>query len=121
MRANSTTSLGREHEEYVVEVYDWANGWRSRSSGSSPHQPIDVTTEVSVIECEATEKQSYSLKKSFWQEIVSKQHTGKMPMLAVRFKDPTSSKSTDLAVIGLEDLSEMMEELEAYREQALKR
>jgi hypothetical protein len=74
-----------------------------------------------VIECEATEKQSYSLKKSFWEEIVSKQHTGKMPMLAVRFKDPTSNKSTDLAVIGLEDLSEILEELEAHREASLKR
>lgn len=121
MRAKSTTSLGKDHEEYVVEVFEWANGWRSRSSGASAHQPIDVTTTVSVIECEATEKQSYSLKKAFWQEIVSKQHTGKTPMLAVRFKDPASSKSTDLAVIGLEDLSEMMEELEAYRESSVRR
>jgi hypothetical protein len=115
MRAKSTTAMGREHEEHVVEVFDWAAGNRSRSSGASFHDPVDVTTEVSVIECEATEAKSYSLKLSFWKEVFNKQHTGKIPMLAVRFRDPTGGRNTDLAVIDLQELSAIMEELEVYR------
>jgi hypothetical protein len=58
VRAKSTSAMGKEHEEHVVKAFEWANARRSRSSGASFHDPIDVTTEVSVIECEATEKKS---------------------------------------------------------------
>jgi hypothetical protein len=107
--------MGKEHEEYVAQIFKWAFGKRSRSSGASFHDPIDVTTEVSVIECEATEKKSYSLKLSFWKEVFNKQHSDRIPMLAIRFRDPTGGKNTDLAVVSLHDLSAMMEELEVYR------
>jgi len=113
--------MGQEHENAVVDSFNWAKAWRSRSSGSSDREPIDVTCDVAVIECEATEKQSYSLKKTFWQEIVEKQYDGKMPMLGIRFRDPTSDKHTDLAVMSLADASAILEELEALRTLALKR
>lgn len=120
MRAKSTTSMGKEHEEHVVEVYKWADAKRSKSSGASFHDPIDVTTEVSVIECEATEAKSYRLKLEFWEEIFAKQHSGKVPMLAIRFRDPVSGKHTDLAVMDLLEASAMQEELEAYRDDSVK-
>jgi hypothetical protein len=121
MRAKHTTGMGKEHEEAVVEAYSWANSARSKSSGASMHDPIDVTTDVSVVECEATEAKSYTLKLSFWQEIVEKQHSGRMPMLAVRFRDPITKKHTDLAVLELSELSALQEEVEAYREEAILR
>lgn len=121
MRATSTTGMGKEHEEAVVESFEWANGWRSKSSGASFHAPVDVTTDVSVVECEATENKSYSLKLSFWEEVVEKQHSGKMPMLAIRFRDTTSSEHTDLAVMSLAEASALLEELEAHRNESITR
>lgn len=121
MRAKSTSSMGKEHEEHVVEVYGWANARRSKSSGASFHDPIDVTTEVSVIECEATEGKSYRLTLDFWNEVIGKQHSGKTPSLAIRFRDPITGKHTDLGVVSLNELSAMQEELEAYRDDSVKR
>lgn len=121
MRAKSTSGMGKEHEEYVVEQFVWANANRSRSSGASFHDPVDVTTDVSVIECEATENKSYSLKLSFWDEVVQKQHSGKLPMLAIRFRDVVNGKHTDLGLIDLGELSALLEEVEAYRDTAVKR
>jgi len=121
MRAKSTSGMGKEHEEHVVKVYEWANARRSRSSGASFHDPIDVTTEVSVIECEATEGKSYRLTLDFWNEIVAKQHSGKTPSLAIRFRDPTTGNHVDLAVVSLNELSAVQEELEAYRVDSLNR
>jgi hypothetical protein len=121
MRSKSTTSMGREHEEAIVELFEWDNAWRSKSSGASMHAPIDVTTDSLVIECEATEAVSYRLKLDFWKEVVSKQHTGKLPSLAVRFRDPTSNKHTDLVVMNAHDLTAILEELEVYRSKVLER
>ncbi len=121
IRPLSTSQMGKEHEEYIVEAFAWANGRRSRSSGASFHDPIDVTSDVLVTECEATEKKSYSLKLSFWEEIVQKQHSGKAPSLAIRFLERDKQKSTDLMVVEAEYLSSLLEELEAHRNLALER
>lgn len=121
LRAKHTSGQGKEHEEHVVKEFAWANAWRSRSSGASFHQPIDVTTDVSVIECESTENKSYSLKLSFWEEIVQKQHSGKLPMLAIRFRDATNGKHTDLGLVSLGELSALLEEVEAYRNESITR
>lgn len=121
IRPLSTSQMGKEHEEYIVEVLAWANARRSRSSGASFHDPIDVTSDVLVTECEATEKKSYSLKLSFWEEIVQKQHSGKLPSLAIRFLERDKQKTTDLIVMEAETLSEILEELEAHRNLALER
>lgn len=120
MRAKHTTGMGKEHEDHVAQVYAWASGHRSPSSGASQGD-ADIVTEVSVIECEATENQSYSLKRSFWEEVVGKQHSGKAPRLAIRFRDTTGRKHLDLAVISLDDLAALEEEVEAYRNEAIER
>jgi hypothetical protein len=119
MRAKSTTSQGKEHEEFIVDLFEWANAWRSKSSGSSFHAPVDVTTDVSVIECESTEAKSYRLTLDFWREVERKQHTGKLPMLAVRFRDPANGKHVDLLVLNAHDGTTLLEEVEAYRDDSV--
>jgi hypothetical protein len=113
---NSTTAKAKEHEEYVAKTFSWDNAKRSRSSGAALHDPIDITSDSCVIEAEYTENKSYRLKLEFWQEVVGKQYNGKMPILAVRFRD---AKSTDLGIVDLNDLSALLEEVEAYRLEAL--
>ncbi len=121
MRSKNTTGMGKEHEEHVASVYAWADGRRSRSSGASFHDPVDVTTDVSVIECEATEAKSYRLTLDFWNEVVNKQHTGKTPMLAVRFRDPISGQHVDLAILKLSEVAALQDEVEGYRNEIISR
>lgn len=90
----------KEHEEFIAKLY---GGRRSKSSGASFHDPIDVTTDSMVIECEYTENKSYSLKKSFWKEVVNKTHSSKQPALAIRFLDLDTGDSIDLLVISVHD------------------
>jgi hypothetical protein len=119
-KAKSTTGMGKEHEEFVTEMFEWDNARRSRSSGASAHDPVDVTTDSMVIECEATEAKSYSLKLSFWEEVKQKQHSGKQPGLAIRFRDPANGKHTDLLISNLHDATADREELETLRTMAIK-
>jgi len=121
MKASSTTAMGREHEQTVVDAFAWANAWRSTTSGASATQPVDVTSDVMVCECEATDAQSYRLTLKFWREVFQKQQMDKIPMLAVRFRDGGTGRHTDLVVMSLNDASSMMEELEAHRNVAIKR
>jgi hypothetical protein len=119
--AKSTTGMGKEHEEYIVSLLEWDSARRSRSSGASFHDPIDITSDGLVMECEATENKSYSLKLDFWNEVTSKAHTGKLPALGIRFRDTVNDKHTDLIVMEAHDVAQMLEELEAYRSEALKK
>lgn len=116
----STTGMGKEHEEFIVNLLSWDNARRSKSSGASFHDPIDVTSDSLVVECEATENKSYSLKRSFWEEIVRKQHSGKLPALAIRFREATGTNE-DLLIMKAADVSALLEEVEAYRKDALDR
>lgn len=120
-RAKSSTAMGREHEERIVKIFDWDNAYRSRSSGASFHDPVDVTSDNFVIECEATEAESYRFKLKSWFEVRGKQHSGKRPMWAVEFRDIDHGKHLDLVMMDANDVSELMEELEAYRKEALER
>ncbi len=119
--SKSTTGMGKEHEEYVVSLLEWDSARRSRSSGASFHDPIDITSEGLVLECEATEKKSYSLKLSFWEEVRKKAHRGKLPALAIRFRDADNGKHTDLMIMEAHDVAEMLEELEVYRTEELRK
>lgn len=102
--------MGKEHEEYVVQCLRFDGARRSRSSGASFHDPIDVTTDNWIIECEATEKESYRLKKEFWQEAVKKTYGDRWPALCIRFRDVLNPKrSLDLVVIKLEDFKMLTE------------
>lgn len=120
MKASSTTAMGREHEQTVVEKFAWANAVRSTTSGASSTQPVDVTSDVMVMECEATDAQSYRLTLKFWREVFQKQQMDKTPMLGVRFRDGGTGRHTDLVVMSLADASAIMEELEAHRNVAIK-
>ena len=119
--SKSTTGMGKEHEESIVKLFEWANAGRSRSSGASQHDPIDITSDIAVIECEATENKSYSLKLSFWREVFEKQYNGKIPLLGIRFRDPIGTDHTDLIVMSAHDVAALLEEVEAYRNEALAR
>lgn len=121
LQAKSTTSKAKEHEEFVEKMYEWDHAKRSRSSGASFHDPVDVTSDSLVIECEYTENDSYRLKRSFWEEVVKKQYNGKQPTLAIRFREKFSEGHDDLIVMSLHDHTAIMEELEAYRAEALQR
>ena len=121
VRKQSTTGMAKEHEEFVADLFSWANGRRSRSSGASFHDPIVVTTDVTVTECEATENQSYRLRKDFWKEIIQKQHSGKNPTLAIRFIDKPNQEIIDLMVIDAGELAALYEEVEALRTIAVRR
>src|SRR5258708_5739841 len=112
MRSKTTTSMSKEHESAVADLFSWENGRRSRSSGANPADNVDVQTDSLVIECEATEAKSYRLRLDFWEEVVSKQHTGKLPALAIRFRDPTGGKPVDLIVMDANDISGERETLE---------
>lgn len=117
---SSTTAMGKEHEEHIVSLLSWDNARRSKSSGASFHDPIDVTSDSLVVECEATENKSYSLKRSFWEEVIKKQHSGKLPALAIRFREAQGTNE-DLMIMRAADISALLEEVEAYRLDALNR
>jgi hypothetical protein len=118
-KAKNTTTIGREHEDYITSIFDWDSAGRSRSSGASFHDPADITSDNLVIECEATEAASYRLTLEFWREALGKAHTGKLPALAVRFRDSDRGRHTDLVVMDAHDISMILEELEAYRTAAI--
>lgn len=117
----STTTMGKEHEEDIVKLLAWDKAHRSKSSGASFHDPVDITSDSLVIECECTDADSYRLTKAFWQEVMGKQHTGKQPALSIRFRDAVHGKHLDLIVVSADDFSAQQEELETYRTMALDR
>lgn len=117
----STTAKAIEHEGDIVTLFEWDKALRSKSSGASFHDPVDVTTDSMVIECEYTEAKSYRLSLDFWHEVQQKQHTGKIPALAIRLRDPIHGKHVDLIVMDAHDVSEERETLEALRTQAAHR
>jgi len=119
-KAKSTTGMGKEHEEAIVKIFSWDNAHRSKSSGASFHDRADVTSNNMVIECEATENKSYSITLENWNEVLEKAHSGKHPGWAIRFRDIEHGKHTDLILMSAHDVSELLEEVETYREMAVK-
>jgi hypothetical protein len=110
MRSKSTSAQGKEHEEYVELVFEWDDAKRSRSSGASFHDPIDITSDHFVIECESTEKGGgYAKLFHLWKEVQEKQHSGRRPALAIRFRDVQNGHHLDLLVTDLHDASEAFE------------
>ena len=116
MKKLSTTAVGREFEEALVKNFSFDKARRSPSSGAKFYDEIDITTEHFVIEAESTEKKSYSLKFSFWEEIKSKAHHGKIPLIGIRFRNEDNpKKSEDFILINVRDFASLMEE---YYEEA---
>lgn len=103
MKKKTTRQLSDAHENYLVKVMARWNARRSSSSGAMFNDPNDVTTDLHVIECKATEGQSLSLKREDWLKIQAKAYNGKGPMMSYRFADPYGDKHIDLVMITLEE------------------
>lgn len=108
-RAKSTTQQGREHETSMASLFEFVNARRSNSSGSRPEDDTDVVSDSFSMECESTNNQSYSLKKEFWQEVVSKSRAGRIPLLGIQFRDVNPRKTVNLVVISADDYAELLE------------
>lgn len=122
MIAKNTRQISNEHEQFVTDLFSFNNSRRSRSSGAAWQDNVDVVTDGFVIECEATEGKSISVKKRLWQEVKSKIYGGKRPLIALRFRDPYDKlKTIDLIAVEAADYAADQEELETYRLQSITR
>jgi hypothetical protein len=104
-KAKTTRELSDAHENWLADTIP--GGRRSKTSGASSHDPIDVTTDFHVIEAKATEGESISIKKSTWQTIRQRAHDGRIPAIALRFKDPYNNTTIDLLCIEVYDELEL--------------
>jgi hypothetical protein len=119
MRAKSTTQQGRRHEETMVRLLDFDNARRSRSSGASWNDNVDVVGDHFALECESTYNKSYSLKLSFWEEVVAKSTANRIPLLGIEYAYPDQDKSVKLVVMSADDFAELLEIYKMYRENGL--
>lgn len=111
-RSKNTRELSDAHEHFLADSYP--GGRRSKTSGASWHDPVDVTTDYHVIEAKATENKSISLKLEDWEGIRKKAGSGRVPAMALRFKDPYSSKVVDLIVMEVSDELDLREKAWKY-------
>lgn len=107
--AKTTREVSDEHENHLAKMLEKFAGRRSPSSGAVFSDPNDVTSDIYVVECKATEKKSISVKLSDWEGIRKKAFGGRKPMLAFRFRDPYWKKHTDLVMIELRDFQDLIE------------
>lgn len=104
--------LSDEHENYIAKLLGRWNGRRSSSSGAMYNDPNDVTSDLHVIECKATEGQSITLKLDDWLKTRAKAYNGKSPAMAIRFKDFWSGQTVDLIIEEADEWVAKLEELE---------
>jgi len=107
-KPKSTTEQGRMHEEAMVKLLEFDNARRSPSSGSSWNDNTDVVSDHIAMECESTSKKSYSLTLKYWQEAVSKSGAQRMPVIGIEFLDVDNRKTTQLVVLSVHDLTELL-------------
>lgn len=105
-KAQTTRTISDEHENFIVKVFSRWNARRSPSSGARFSDPIDVTTDLHVIECKATEGKSISVKLDDWIKNRNKAYNGRRPMMAFRFRDPYNGKHIDLFLVEPDDYLE---------------
>jgi len=114
MRAKSTTQQGRDHEQAMEKLFKFDNARRSKSSGAQWNDNVDVSAESFVMECESTAQASYSLKREFWEEVVSKSTWEKIPAIGIEFRDLDPRKTVQLVVMDANDVASMIERLKEY-------
>lgn len=108
-KSRTTRQVSDEHENFLVKRFaDW-NARRSPSSGAMPNDPIDVTSDLHVIEAKATEGKSISVKLDDWLKNRAKAYNGRRPAMAFRFRDPYNGKHIDLFLVEVEDYMEKIE------------
>jgi hypothetical protein len=110
-RPKSTSQQGRDHEEAMVELFEFVNARRSNSSGANPGDDTDVVSDLFSMECESTMHQSYSLKKTFWREVKNKSRAGRIPLLGIQFLDVDPRKTINLIVMSADDVAELLEKI----------
>lgn len=117
-KAQTTRQISNEHESFLEKVFAKWNARRSPSSGARFSDPIDVTTDLHVIEAKATEGKSISIKREDWIKNRNKAYNGRMPAMAIRFRDPYNGKHIDLLLVELEnDYLEKIDPPKRYHEE----
>lgn len=108
-KPKSTSAQGKAHEEDMVKLLSFDNARRSPSSGAQWNDNTDVVSDTIAMECESTSKKSYSLKLDYWKEAVSKSGMKRIPMLGIEFLDVDKRKTTQLVVMDVNDLVELLD------------
>jgi hypothetical protein len=116
MRPKSTTEQGRDHEQAMEKLFAFDNARRSKSSGAQWNDNVDISSESFVMECESTSSESYSLKKSFWEEVKAKSTFHKFPTLGIEFRDVDPRNTLQLVVMDANDIAAIMELLREYEQ-----
>lgn len=116
-KSATTRELSDQHEEFIVRSLAAWNARRSSNSGAVANDPNDVTSDIHIIECKATEGKSLSLKLSDWLKNRAKQYGGRTPAMAFRFRDPHTDKSIDLIMLELDEYVWLRSELDALRQE----
>jgi hypothetical protein len=95
----------------VKQLARW-NARRSSNSGAVANDPNDVTSDLHIVECKATEGKSISVKLDDWIKNRKKQYAGRTPAMAFRFRDPHTDQHLDLIMIELDEYVYMREALD---------
>jgi len=110
-RRDITRQLSDRHEADAAKFF---GGRVPRGSGNQWRDPLDgrqnrMEQRVAFAwDAKATEKQSIGVSLAMWDKTVEQSH-GERPMLLLRFYGPGLRVDQDLAVIGWDDLQELLE------------
>ena len=108
----SNKELSVIQENHVADVLE---GRRTKASGGAKHDPGDVVSVYYLTECKVTRNGSISVSKYTWDKIRNETHSGRDPLMALRFVDENDKSTHDLFVIDKNDLVELLEESFYYR------
>lgn len=97
-KTNKELSVAQEN--FLADVLE---GRRTRASGASKHDQGDVITLNEVIEAKVTRNGSISVDKATWEKIRNEAHTGRKPLMALRFVDENDNPIYDLIVQEIND------------------
>lgn len=98
MKTNKELSVDQENELAFL-----LNGRRTRASGASSHDPGDVITPIEMIEAKVTRGKSISVTKDMWEKIRNEAHTGRKPLIALRWVGENDRPLFDLIVTDVND------------------
>jgi len=98
----------------MEKLFKFDNARRSKSSGAQWNDNVDISSDSFIMECESTAQASYSLKRTFWEEAVSKSTWDKIPSIGIEFRDLDIRKTVQLVVMDANDVAAMLERLKEY-------
>lgn len=100
----------------MEKLFKFDGARRSNSSGSQWNDNVDISADSLVMECESTAQKSYSLKREFWEEVVSKRTWDQIPSLGIEFRDADPRNTIRLVVMDANDVATMLERLKEYEQ-----